>query len=152
MPGRSRSFAQDREALIRHELDRIVCLASEEEVSIDSPDYSTALQGDGLPWRQQSFPLPERAIPPDRHALVNLVEELSTALEKGERILIHCGSGIGRTGSVATCILLRFKFSILEASIRIADAGSGLETPEQELLIDTLAKYWKTGQDTRSRS
>jgi protein-tyrosine phosphatase len=34
------------------------------------------------------------------------VDDLLTRLDGGASLLMHCGAGIGRTGTVATCVLL----------------------------------------------
>jgi hypothetical protein len=44
---------------------------------------------------------------------------------------------------VAILVLLKLGLPLMDASIRVADAGSGLESPEQETLIEIMSQYWQ---------
>lgn len=142
MPGRGGTLAQDLELMQAHGIDRVVNLTPDDECARISPDYHQSLTCSQIGWDSIHLPIPVNSIPPDRQLLVRTVDDLATRLQAGERILIHCSGGVGRSGSVAICVLLCLGLDQMEASIRVADAGSGLESPEQEVLIEFMAQYW----------
>jgi len=64
---------------------------------------------------------------------------MAQALRLGERVLIHCGAGIGRTGMLATCVLMHLGVSRCEATQAVTGAGAGPETIPQEGLVGWVA-------------
>ncbi|MEM1001014.1 MAG: dual specificity protein phosphatase family protein [Bacteroidota bacterium] len=54
-----------------------------------------------------SFPIKDRSVPTNNQAFRTLVEELNNELEQGQKIIIHCRMGIGRTGMLAAGILMQ---------------------------------------------
>lgn len=61
-------------------------------------------------------------------------------LRAGDRILVHCGAGIGRTGMFATCCLIGLGLLRTEAEKQIQIGGSRAERPAQEALISRYAQ------------
>ena len=66
-------------------------------------------------------------------------------LSAGRRVLIHCGAGIGRTGTLAVCVLVALGQTRAEAEAVVRAAGSQPETPEQHALVG-----WWAGRAGRS--
>jgi protein-tyrosine phosphatase len=65
------------------------------------------------------------------------VEEVAASISTGERVFIHCGAGIGRTGMFAVAVLMKLGYSYDEAYAEIRAVGSYPETPEQrEFLVE----------------
>lgn len=143
LPGREGTLAADLEAIRALRVDWIVNLAEREECEQQSPDYLSTASLSGQSWRWTHLPIPANSIPADRSSLLHTVEELADLLWQGRRILIHCSGGVGRSGSVAILVLLKIGLPLMDASIRVADAGSGLESPEQETLIEIMSQYWQ---------
>ncbi|WP_331344229.1 cyclin-dependent kinase inhibitor 3 family protein [Cellvibrio sp. UBA7661] len=57
---------------------------------------------------------------------------IHTQLNNGEKIMIHCKGGFGRTGTVAAMILMDFGYSVTDAIIECRKA--------RELSVETLAQ------------
>jgi protein-tyrosine phosphatase len=140
MPGQGESFTVSRDAVVSHEIDKVLCLAPSEEIEERSPEYHRAIRENSLPWTHLSLPITaQSSIPRQSGDLFLVMGNVMQGLERGERILIHCG-GLGRSGTIAACLLVSLGIDQLEASIRVADAASGPETDEQERLIEYVAK------------
>jgi protein-tyrosine phosphatase len=52
--------------------------------------------------------------------------------------LLHCAAGMGRTGTVAACLLKRLGLPKEEALERVRQAGSNPESAVQTGLVDTF--------------
>lgn len=94
----------------------------------------------GIDWLHLPIPNLE---PPDQRfetAWVDLWPRLDTALGQGERLFLHCYAGLGRTGTVASLILMKYGFSPRDAmrAVRAARPGS-IETMGQEHYLSRLA-------------
>lgn len=138
MPGRLRPLADDLAALAARGVGRIVCLTPAAEIAARSPDYARwlATPPDMIVNR---LPIADFAVPATSAPLAALAVEVAQALRAGERVLIHCAAGIGRTGMFATAVLLAAGLPLPAATARIAAAGSGPETAAQQALLADLA-------------
>ena len=83
---------------------------------------------------------------PDLHApalpqAVLLLEDLQRRLERGGRLLVHCGAGIGRAGTVAAALLVRTGLPLDDALARVARSRpmAGPEAGAQRDLLEHLA-------------
>jgi protein-tyrosine phosphatase len=66
-------------------------------------------------------------------AWVELWPRLDRQFREGGRVFIHCYAGLGRTGTVASLILMQYGFSARDAiqQVRTARPGS-IQSVEQE--------------------
>ena len=78
------------------------------------------------------------------------VEEIDGFLSTGRAVAVHCGAGLGRTGTVLACYLVRQGRSAAEAmaTVRARRPGS-IETPAQEAVI---AEYEQHLNGSQSRA
>ena len=70
----------------------------------------------GLEYRH--MPLVDRSAP-DPDVLKRIVDELLDLVEDGKRVLVHCGAGLGRTGTVLAAYLVAAKGVSGEEAIKI---------------------------------
>jgi protein-tyrosine phosphatase len=102
-------------------------LAPAESVDLlltDEPDLAAA---EGL--RFYSLPIEDRDVPGSDSEARRLITELTSALQMGRNVLIHCRQGIGRAGMIAAAVLNLVGIPVEEALRRISKAR-GLEVPE----------------------
>jgi protein-tyrosine phosphatase len=135
MPGRNEPLAQTLAHLRSQGVDLIVCLAGPDEIRVKSPEYAAAIEAKTVPYVLEIFPIPDFGVPDDRDAFWSLASSLARRLNGGDRVLIHCGAGIGRTGTLATTVLLALGEPRTEAVRAVSAAGSHPETAEQEALV-----------------
>ncbi len=139
MPGRcealEEAFAEARNRGVTH----TVRLAPMDEVESKSPSYAEAIREGKLPWEEAACEIPDFGIPSDEDAFLAVVGDTAEVLVSGGHVLVHCGAGIGRTGTFAICVLLALGLDREEAERRVKQAGSGPETEAQRALVHRLA-------------
>ena len=80
-----------------------------------------------------SYPLPDRSTPSNREDFTRFVKSLTTRLEAGEKIGVHCRGCIGRSTVVTACTLIILGWSAADAlrAIEIAREFPVPDTDEQ---------------------
>ncbi len=120
-------------------VERVVCLAPDEEIRAKSPEYAAALRTLDFPWPRLVHPVPDGGVPDDPAAFRAFVDLVAGELRDGCRIVVHCGAGVGRSGLVAACLLTRLGLPPEEALRRVRDAEAGPETDDQTAFFHTFA-------------
>jgi atypical dual specificity phosphatase len=78
--------------------------------------------------------------PPSAAQLQVGVEAMCEAVDAGERVAVHCGGGLGRTGTLMACYLVRRGASAEEAIAQVRRARPGsIETRAQEAAVHAFA-------------
>lgn len=139
MPGRNEHIRDFVEAACEHGVSLIVSLASLDEIASRSPSYAAAMESGALPCPVAVIPVEDFGVPSDRSGFADLVLRTARGTASGDRVLVHCGAGIGRTGTFAECLLLALGAAASEAQSSVAGAGSHPETAEQRRLVDWFA-------------
>jgi protein-tyrosine phosphatase len=139
MPGRYEPLAGVCADIQAVGIDIIICLAPVEEIRRKSPAYADALAENALPCPVEHFPVSDYGVPANREAFWSLASGIANRLNEGRRVLIHCGAGLGRTGTLATCVLLALGVPQEEAARAVSAAGSHPENAEQRALVSWCA-------------
>lgn len=140
MPGRYESFDATLAEMQMHGISQVVCLVPLEEIEAKSPAYAQALRSGAQRWQQVMFPIVDFGVPNDRDAFLAMVQDIAGSLRRDANLLVHCGAGVGRTGTVAASVLVVLGVAPGEAQKRVEAAGSFAERPEQVALIDWVAR------------
>jgi protein-tyrosine phosphatase len=127
-------------AMVRCGASTVVCLVEAHELDDRYPDYVEWLRGnDGgcAVW----FPIHDLHAP-DLDKALALLGNLSARLAVGEHLLVHCGAGIGRAGTIATCLLIELGMGADAALAHVAAHRpmAGPEVGAQRDLVAALAE------------
>jgi len=138
MPGRFEQWesflSRARHAGVAH----VVCLTPLYEIASVSPDYHDALEHDTFPCGWEHLPMRDFGVALEAQAFHDGVDRLARRVLDGDTVLIHCAAGIGRTGTVAACLLKRLGVPTEQALQRVREAGSNPQSALQSGLIDTF--------------
>ncbi len=117
----------------------VVCLNETAELAPRYPSYVAWLAANA-PGRAVHHPVPDLHAPP-LGELVALVDSLHARLERGEVLVVHCGAGIGRAGTVAVALLVRGGASLDEAlaTVRAHRPLAGPEAGAQREVLEAFA-------------
>ena len=66
------------------------------------------------------MPIPDLGVPPSAAAMAEILDGIDGALDEGHTVYVHCWGGVGRTGTVVGCYLVRRGMSGEEALATIA--------------------------------
>lgn len=110
---------------------QLVILAEDREIRDLAPAYDRLLSSGGLAFSVMRLPIRDFDVPESFSGFRLAAYRIAKALERGERIVMHCRGGIGRTGLVAEAVLIELCVPPDEATSLVAAAGSRCETAKQ---------------------
>ena len=116
-----------------------VCLSELGELAERYPDYVSWLRANE-PARALWYPIPDLHAPDVERAMV-LLDDLGARLGSGQGLLMHCGAGIGRAGTVAAGLLITWGVPLPAALDRVGAHRpmAGPEAGAQTELLEALA-------------
>ena len=125
-------------ALQRLGATTVVCLNERYELAERYDDYVRWLEtsdADRAVW----FPIPDLHAP-DIDAVLPFLDDLRARLANGDGLLMHCGAGFGRAGTMAAALLVTMGVSADDAMERIAShrPSAGPEAGVQRQLLTAL--------------
>jgi len=123
MPGRYEPLQTAWLEIKRLGITRVICLASLEEIGRRSPDYAKALTEQTLPCRITHFPIADFDAPQDTNEFFLSARSVADSLRHGGNALVHCGAGMGRTGTFAIGVLLALGMCKRSADTRQKEAA-----------------------------
>ena len=117
----------------------VVCLNERYELEDRYPEYVDWLlhaAADRAIW----FPLHDMHAPP-LDAVQPLFAEIARRLDEDEGVIVHCGAGVGRAGTVAAALLMRRGLSLDDALATVASSRpmAGPQTLAEALFLEELA-------------
>lgn len=136
-------------ALRRCDATTVVCLVEEHELVDRYPGYVDWLRthadhagADARRSRARAvwMPVHDLHAPPLDEA-VRLLDNLIVRVHRGEHLLVHCGAGIGRAGTVAVCMLIALGMQPDDALAHVANHRpmAGPEVGAQRELVRAVA-------------
>jgi protein-tyrosine phosphatase/nicotinamidase-related amidase len=138
LPGR-RDRGRDAEADVAHlvaeRVTDVLCLLPDGELAAYGvSDLLGRYRGAGLGVRQA--PIADQSIPTLAEA-TSVVDWLRSRLRAGGRVVIHCAAGLGRSGTIAACLLRAEGASADDAiaRVRVARGPRAVETAEQAAFV-----------------
>jgi len=123
-------------------LDVIVSLLTQKEIEeFDLVQEAALCKNYGLFF--VSFPIPDRSVPSSHKLTGELVQTLTTLLDEGKNVGIHCRQGIGRSAIIAACLLITSGVTPELAFLHVSSARgcSVPETPEQQQWVSSFSEY-----------
>jgi hypothetical protein len=119
----------------------VVCLNERLELASRYPGYIAWLELEVPTGRAVWFPVPDLHAPSIAEVRP-LLGELGQRLDAGGGIVVHCGAGLGRAGTIAAALLLHRGSTLTEALAAVAGArrGAGPQAAVQDELLVALAE------------
>jgi protein-tyrosine phosphatase len=114
-------------------LDLIVSLLEDNEAAqLELGDEGAAARSSGLDFI--SFPIPDRGVPSSLLDAVGLLRKIAKALGEGKNVAVHCRQGVGRSGMIASGVLVLSGAGPRKA-IEAVSAARGQKVPETPMQL-----------------
>lgn len=143
LPGRKdrgRSLAEDLEALREQDVTRMVSLVTDEELAwAGVPDLVARAQASGIESLQ--LPILDQGVPSLADA-ERVVRWILGGVEARRNVVLHCMGGLGRTGTLAACLLVARGAApdAAIAAVRKARGPRAIEIEEQGRFVAEFAR------------
>ena len=104
-PSSGSSLRSDVECWAESGINTVVSLLTDtEEKELALSNEKTVVAEHGMNFR--SFAVPDRRVPQDLGAFCDLATEIAHLIGRKRRIVVHCWAGIGRSGLLASAVLV----------------------------------------------
>ncbi len=132
-PGRDGDLDGDVAAIVAWRATLLLSLVDDREFA-DASGLEARLGQRNIRWLR--YPIADYGTPGDAPAWRVLADGLRAALDRGERLVIHCRAGLGRSGMIAARLLVERGLPVETAIAAVRRARPGaIETSGQEAWI-----------------
>lgn len=142
-------LGDEASALRRAGIDVVVSLLEDDEAAeLDLDEERQAAENQAISFI--SLPIPDRGVPASAEAAISAIGAIVAQLDAGKNVAVHCRQGIGRSGLVASGVLMSSGIKADEA-MQIVSSARGIsvpETPEQRRWIEELPSRVPVVKDT----
>jgi protein-tyrosine phosphatase len=109
-------------------IDTVVCLLADAEAK------DLGLEGEAAGCREAglafiTFPIEDFGVPASTARIVPVLQRIVAALRQGCSVGIHCNQSVGRSGLLASCVLVVLDFEPVEA-FHVISKSRGTTVPE----------------------
>jgi protein tyrosine phosphatase len=124
------------------QFDWIICLCKKGEFLRKAQDTQHNIYNSIYPeYKCMNFPIQNYKCPSNFKHLLTVLGELKRLLDNGEKCVIHCSAGVGRTGLLIACYLIYCGKTIEEAiKLTKININPALKMPEQFEYLETFRK------------
>lgn len=123
-------LADDTAAWRAAGIDVVVSLLQPHEARhLELEDEATVAAASGVDFL--AFSIPDEGVPASRESAAGLIDDIIGALMRGRTVAIHCRQSIGRSGLIASGVLVAAGADPVSA-IEIVSAARGLDVPETD--------------------
>jgi protein-tyrosine phosphatase len=144
MPGQSQPFQAFLNELESRQIGTVVSLTALDEIRQKSPGYAIRVANGTVPVHSfRHLPVPDYSAPQsegERREYLEAVRRTRDDLAAGRNVFVHCGAGVGRTGTFAITLLLLEGASMAHALQAVGALGSRPETESQRELLWWIAR------------
>lgn len=135
-----RDLDVDLAALVSAGVGVLVCLLEDRDLAPNgiSDLFARAEQHDLEVLR---LPIPDQGVPTDANDVDDLLEALDARVRAGSKVVIHCLGGLGRTGVIGGCWLIRRGLTAEEALAMLRQVRSDDRCPETHEQRAFIASY-----------
>jgi protein-tyrosine phosphatase len=140
------SAEADLDALAEEGVAQLVCLQQDHELARFEPPETLSDRRREVERRGIAFlhePIEDFGTPSVAQAQ-RLVRQIITALDQGKSVVVHCWAGLGRSGTIAACVLVARGLSAAGAvqMVRWARPGA-IQTHLQEAFVVGFANLYQ---------
>lgn len=145
-PGRQqanwrRSLDMDLQVIISEEIKVVFCCLSVQELEELEIPLFAKIQEAGIEIIH--FPITDKWVPSNTDIFIQNIELLCSKIQQGWNCLIHCDGGKGRTGLVATCLLMALDVPQNDALDCVQNVKQGmLQNPVQIIYVKSFLNSW----------
>ena len=142
------AIGPDPEGLMeRMGTDMVVCLNEEHELAERYPEYVSWLRAQPSE-RALWYPIPDLHAP-GLEQFTSVLIDIVDRVVAGNRLIVHCGAGIGRAGTTAVAVLVSLAVPLDEALDRVRRhrPAAGPEAGAQLELVRELHAYLTSRDD-----
>ncbi len=134
-----RSIAADLKVLEHERTDRVVCLLEDHELDAMRITHLPRMaEKRGIAFSR--FPIVDARVPESIPDAKKLVRGIAKEIRSSGRVVVHCAGGLGRTGTIAGCVLQDLGWHPIDA-LEELEYVRGPRCPETMAQVNFVASW-----------